>query len=99
MFQTNLGTSQDVLEWKLIPRVRDRSIGSRSVDKKPKIVVIEVRVQCDLLFCLSASSERRRSTKLTLRSTGICRSVRVKIPSLGVDVSDGNLGPKSDIFT
>lgn len=56
MFQPDLGSSQDVLEWQIVPwevmRARTGRVGG--VDDAPNIVVVFVRIEGDLLFCKSA---------------------------------------------
>lgn len=66
VLQADFGTLEDLFKGKLVPGVGRGRIGFGTVDDAPVVVVVSVRIEGDLLFCLSAWSlpEGMRSLRL-----------------------------------
>lgn len=52
MFETDLGAGENIFKGKFVPGVRGRSVGGRSVNDSPDVVVVSVGVESDLLLCV-----------------------------------------------
>lgn len=52
MLETNFGAGENIFKGKFVPGIRGRSVGGRSVNDSPNVVVISVGVESDLLLCV-----------------------------------------------
>ena len=50
MFKSDLGSLKNLLEGKIVPRVRGRCVRFGPVDDSPIVIVVFMGVECDLLF-------------------------------------------------
>jgi len=70
MFKSDLGSLKNLLEGKIVPRVRGRCVRFGPVDDSPIVVVVFMWVEGDLLFCQSARVHAWGSLSLRFEPVG-----------------------------
>jgi hypothetical protein len=56
MFQPDLASCNNVLEWQIFPGIAGGLVDAGAVGDAPIVVVVPMRVESDLLFCASAGA-------------------------------------------